>query len=55
MVCDTNGSDDLSFPLEEETVLVGVQFAPDQMDPSSDILHNILHLCEEWMQCQDSQ
>ncbi len=55
MVCDANGSDDSSFPLEEETALVGVQFAPDQMDPSSDILCNILHLSEEWMQCQDSQ
>ena len=55
MVCDANGSDDSSFPLKEETVLVGVNFAPDQMDPSSDIVRNILHLFEEWMQCHDSQ
>ncbi len=55
MVCDANGSDDSSFPLDKETVLVGVQFTPDQMDLSSDIICIILHLSEEWMQYQDSQ
>ena len=55
MVCDPNNSDDLTFFLEEKTPLVGVQYAPDQIDPSNDILCNTLHLSEEWKQCQDCQ
>ncbi len=52
---NANGSDDSSFSLEEETALAGVQFAPDQMDPSSDTPCNTLHMSEEWTQCQDSK
>ncbi len=53
MVYDADDSDGSSSPPAEVTKLVDTQFGQGPIDPSSDILHSILHLSKEWMQCPD--
>ncbi len=52
-VCDANNSVSSFSLLKEQRAFVDTHSALNQMDANSDTPHNILHLFEGWMQCQD--